>query len=32
MALMAEAGDMAERYLTELETLLPVFQSDVASE
>ena len=32
LALMAEAGDMAERYLTELETLLPVFQSDVASE
>jgi len=32
LSLMAEAGDMAERYLTELETLLPVFQSDVASE
>jgi len=26
LALMSDAGDMAERYLMELETLLPVFQ------
>jgi lipid A biosynthesis lauroyl/palmitoleoyl acyltransferase len=32
LALMAEAGDMAERYLTELETLLPVFQSNASTE
>jgi len=27
LTLMTETGDMAERYLTELETLLPVFQT-----
>lgn len=32
LALMAETGDMAERYLTELETLLPVFQADASTE
>ncbi len=32
LALMAEAGDMAERYLTELETLLSVFQSSASTE
>ena len=32
LALMAETADMAERYLTELEKLLPVFQPDVSNE
>ncbi len=32
LALMAEYGDMAKRYLTELETLLPVFQSNISTE
>ena len=32
LALMAEYGDIAERYLTELETLLPVFQSNASTE
>ena len=31
LALMEENGDIAERYLTELETLLPVFQSNAST-
>jgi len=32
LALMKATGDMAERYLTELETILPVFQSRTTRE
>jgi lipid A biosynthesis lauroyl/palmitoleoyl acyltransferase len=32
LTLMSDAGDMAERYLMELETLLPVFQSNDSAE
>ncbi|NNF97059.1 MAG: hypothetical protein HKM94_09050, partial [Halobacteria archaeon] len=32
LTLMTEAGNMAERYLTELESLLPVFQSNASTE
>ena len=31
LVLMTESEDMAERYLTELETLLPVFQSNAST-
>ena len=32
LALMSKTGDMAERYLNELEALLPVFQSSASAE
>jgi hypothetical protein len=32
LSLMKQTGDIAERYLTELESLLPIFQSDTPPE